>query len=237
MRALSSSDFLDLWERGIRLHPLDRGLLVLGAAFPEASSERMADWPLGRRNEALARLGLSCFGPNPGAWTSCTQCGEKLEVDVDFRSLANGEMEKRSSPGEPIVVKGRSFRLPTSRDLALAALKTDARSAAIRLAEACALEPGNTPLWSDEDLEDVGEGMALADPMAEVTFHFACPECGNEGNADLDLASFIWEELAARARRLAVEIHRLASAYGWTESEILALSEARRALYLDMVQA
>ena len=237
MRALSSSDFLDLWERGIRLHPLDRGLLVLSAAFPDVPCERMADWPLGRRNGALARLGLSCFGPNPWAWTSCTQCGEKLEVDVDFRNLANGAMENGSGAGETITVKGRSFRLPTSRDLALAALETDARSAAIRLAETCALEPGDTRLWPDEDLEEVGEGMALADPMAEVTFHFCCPACGNEGNADLDLASFIWEEFAARARRLAVEIHRLASAYGWTESEILALSELRRALYLDMVQA
>jgi hypothetical protein len=237
MRALSSSDFVDLWERGIRLHPVDRGLLVLSAAFPDVPCERMADWPLGRRNGALARLGLSCFGPNPGAWTSCAQCGEKLEVDVDFRNLANGAIENGSGPAEPITVKGRSFRLPTSRDLALVARETDARSAAVRLAETCALEAGDTSAWSDEDLEEVGEGMALADPMAEVAFRFGCPECGNEGNADLDLVGFIWEEIEARARRLIFEIHRLASAYGWSESEILGLSEDRRACYLDMVQA
>jgi hypothetical protein len=237
MRALSSSDFLDLWERGFHLHPLDQGLLVLGAAVPGESYESLADWPFGRRNRALAQLGLGCFGPNPGAWTSCTRCGEKLEVEVDFRNLVNGAMENGSRHGEPIVVKGRSFRLPTSRDLALAAEETDVRSAAVRLVTTCAVEAGNTPLWSDEDLEEVGEGMALADPMAEITFHFSCPACGNEGNAALDIASFIWEEIAARARRLIFEIHCLASAYGWTEGEILALSEHRRALYLEMVQA
>lgn len=237
MRALSSSDFLDLWERGLRLHPLDQGLVALGAAVPDESYESLADWPIGRRNRALARLGLGCFGPNPGAWTSCTQCGDVLEVEVDFRNLAKGAMENGSVEGEPILVKGRAFRLPTSRDLALAAEETDPRSAAVRLVASCAMEAGNMSLWSDEDLEEVGEEMALADPMAEISFQFRCPACGNEGNAALDIANFIWEEIAARAKRLIFEIHRLASAYGWTESEILALSEQRRALYMEMVQA
>jgi len=38
-------------------------------------------------------------------------------------------------------------------------------------------------------------------------------------------------------RRLLVEVHALASAYGWSEQEILSLSDARRRLYLEMVQA
>jgi hypothetical protein len=32
-------------------------------------------------------------------------------------------------------------------------------------------------------------------------------------------------------------VHTLASAYGWSESEILALSDARRRLYMEMVNA
>jgi hypothetical protein len=235
MRVLSSSDFLDLWDRGFHLHPLDQGLLVLGAALPNESYESLADWPFGRRNGALAQLGLRCFGPKPEAWTKCTQCGEKLEVEVDLRNLANEAVALGRS--EPIVINGRSFRLPTSRDLALAAQEADERSAAIQLAKSCAMEGGDAPLWSDEDLDDVGEGMALADPLAEVTFHFTCPECGNEDNAALDIASFVWAEIEARAKRLLFEIHRLASAYGWSEREILSLSERRRALYLDMVEA
>jgi hypothetical protein len=41
----------------------------------------------------------------------------------------------------------------------------------------------------------------------------------------------------ARARRLLIEVHSLASAYGWSETDILSMSEPRRALYLEMVQA
>jgi hypothetical protein len=34
---------------------------------------------------------------------------------------------------------------------------------------------------------------------------------------------------------LLTEVHRLAQAYGWREAEILALSEARRHAYLELV--
>lgn len=219
------------------MHPLDKGLLMLGAALPNASYESLADWSFGRRNGALAQLGLSCFGPKPGAWTRCMHCGEQLEVDLDFRKLAEGAADTGRAEGESIVVRGRSFRLPTSRDLALAAQEADSRSAAVRLVERCAMVAGNGPNWSDEELDEVGASMALADPMGEITFYFGCPDCGTEGNAALDIATFIWEQIEARAKRLIFEVHRLASAYGWTETEILALSDHRRALYLEMVQA
>jgi hypothetical protein len=39
----------------------------------------------------------------------------------------------------------------------------------------------------------------------------------------------------ARARRLLHEVDVLARTYGWTEDEVLALSEQRRASYLRIV--
>jgi len=235
MRALSSSDFLDLWERGYCLHPLDQGLLVLTAALPETPSKSLADWPLGRRNRALAELHCSCFGPRLQGWASCTRCGEKLEFEMDGRTLAR-EMAGEESLVEPIVVNGHAFRLPTSRDLAWAIRETDSRLAAIRLLESCRVEAGESSAWSEEDLEDVGTRMALADPMAETRLTLNCPECGNEWDETLDLATFLWTEIEARAKRLLSEVNTLASAYGWTEREVLSLSESRRALYLELVQ-
>jgi hypothetical protein len=43
--------------------------------------------------------------------------------------------------------------------------------------------------------------------------------------------------MEARAKRLLAEVHLIASAYGWSEAEILGLSRARRDFYLDMVRA
>ena len=44
MRALSNSDFLQLWERGCGMHPIDQALLALGAALPHLSRASLADW-------------------------------------------------------------------------------------------------------------------------------------------------------------------------------------------------
>jgi len=82
MRSLSNLDFLDLWERGLGFHPLDQGLRLLSKAFPGISHDALADWPLGRCNQALAELHCAWFGPNLHAWTDCIKCGEKLEAGL-----------------------------------------------------------------------------------------------------------------------------------------------------------
>jgi hypothetical protein len=76
--------------------------------------------------------------------------------------------------------------------------------------------------------------MAEADPLAEVMVGLSCPECGSAFESDLDLGSFVWEEVGARARRLLQEIDTLARAYGWSEADVLALSEHRRSAYLGL---
>lgn len=232
MKALSNGDFLSLWERGVDLHPLDRGLLVLSAAFPEAPHEGLADWPLGRRNSALTELHCACFGRNLQGQISCPQCAEKLEFQMDGQVLPKTEADLRA----PIVVKGHSFRLPTTRDLADAARETDPHQASIRLAESCRLEAGEKADWSDEDLEEIGEKMALADPIAEIRLTFDCAKCGYQWDESLDIVAFLWMEIEARAKRLLVDVHTLAAAYGWTERETLFLSEPRRRFYLEMAR-
>jgi hypothetical protein len=44
----------------------------------------------------------------------------------------------------------------------------------------------------------------------------------------------VWAEVDVRARRLLADVATLARTYGWTEPEVLALSEARRAAYLRL---
>jgi hypothetical protein len=236
MRALNNADFLSLWENGHRLHPLDRGLLAIRASLSEPASGPVADWPLGRRNRALAELRMLYFGPKLQGWTACEQCGEKLEFEVDCRAMA--EMPEPSA--QPIAYAGANFRLPTSRDLASIVGERDPDQAALRLLQNCEMEPA-TPesmhSWSNDELEDVAGKMALADPLAEIALGFECPACQHSSEEILDLPSFLWSEIESRAKRLLLEIHTLASAYGWAEAAILAMSDVRRATYLQMVTA
>jgi hypothetical protein len=245
MRALSDSELLDLWEGGLRRHPLDRALLALCAAYPETGYERIAEWPLGRRNRALIEMHCERFGRSLRGWIACTRCGEKLEFELDGEMVAatassEGHPTHLNNPDQPIVFNQRAFRLPTSRDLAAAAHEPDPRLAAIRIVESCRLEPRIDPgadEWTNEDLDAIGERMALADPLAETRLVMHCLKCDYDWQENLDIAAFLWAEIEARGRRLLAQIHALASAYGWTEAEILSLSDNRRARYLEMVQS
>ena len=90
---------------------------------------------------------------------------------------------------------------------------------------------------SDETLTFAGMRMGDADPQADVQLALACPGCRHEWSAPFDIATFFWSELKARAEMLLREVHELAAAYGWSENEILGLSAARRAAYLEIVRA
>src|SRR6185295_11946385 len=74
----------------------------------------------------------------------------------------------------------------------------------------------------------VAEAMDEADPTAAMTTTADCPGCGHTWEAAIDVAAFLWREISATARRLLREVHELASRYGWSESQILRLSTARR---------
>jgi hypothetical protein len=50
-----------------------------------------------------------------------------------------------------------------------------------------------------------------------------------------DIVPYLWTEINAWAMRLLREIHSLATAYGWREADILAMSAVRRHWYLEMI--
>jgi len=76
--------------------------------------------------------------------------------------------------------------------------------------------------------------MGDADPLAEVLVDVVCPACDTEFVADLDVGAFVWAEVHGRAQRLLHEVDVLARAYGWTETEVLALGDRRREAYLTL---
>jgi hypothetical protein len=233
MRALSDADCLDLWDHGLRRHPLDRALLILDKALPDTPYEDLADWPLGRCNKALAELYNRCFGPTLNAWLSCERCEDKLEFEIDVHIILGGEPAR----DDPVHAAGRAFRLPTTRDLACAAEAGEPAAIVRRLLESCQVQQVDHGPWSEAEIEEIGETMAAADPLAETRLMFRCPSCSHEWAASFDIAAFVWEQTEARARRAVADVHALARAYGWTETEILSLTGNRRAHYLELVQA
>lgn len=168
------------------------------------------------------------------AWTACPACGEKLEFELDGRALTAGREPVADAQVE---AGGHRYRLPATSDLAKVARESDPEIAADRLAEACRVDEAPAPRLSPEELAEIGNKLALADPMAETRLALRCAACGEEWIESLDLGDFLWTEIEARARRALSDVHTLASAYGWTEDRILAMSDTRRAMYTEMVQS
>jgi hypothetical protein len=231
---MTEAEILGLWEAGRMLHPLDRGLLAARAGSPGPGGNA-ADWPLGRRNRALAQLHCAVFGGMLRGWARCSTCGEQLEFDFDSQKL----IEAPADHEERLVSVGDwQFRLPTSRDVAAASAEASESAATLRLLSNCwAGEAPPHASWNDDDVRRIEESMAEADPLAEIRLHFDCPACSAAFDESLDLSSFVWAEIDSRAHAILTEIHELAAAYGWSESAIMALSPARRGAYIELVRA
>ncbi len=228
---------LNVWEQGARRHPIDRALLLFSLARPEAPAEGLADLPLGTRNAVLMTLQCDHFSSRLSAWLDCLSCGERMEFELDAAQLPPTKAEII----DPIEVDGHRFQRPTSRHLVrLASGNEDPEVAARQLLRDCAQDADALPQDEanlTELLRHAETAIETADPWVNITLDVCCPACGQKDEADFDIASYLWNEIEQYARRLLTDIHVLAQAYGWTETEILALSEMRRAVYLEKVQS
>jgi hypothetical protein len=224
MPDLSAAATLDLWQGVEGRDPVGRLLALAAAAGREP--EEVARLPLGRRDAILLEL---YAGEALDAMAECPVCGERAEFSVGTRELlARGEAAADPGPVGSVV-----WRPPDSRDVAAAAATGDPASAERVLLERCAGSADLPP----EMREAVARAMAEADPLAEVLVDVSCPACGEGFVADLDVGAFVWAELRGRAQRLIQDVDVLARAYGWTEAEVLALGDRRRAAYLELAGA
>jgi hypothetical protein len=220
------------WERGRLRHPLDRALLLHAIAAPGEDPSTLADRPLGERNAALLRLHDALAGDELQSSVDCPECHERLEFTLSATAMCPNAV----TPPSHVTVGDVLVRVPTTRDLASLVGATDPNHAADLLLKR--LVPAATPAEMHPDSphpDAVTRALDEADPCADLTVALTCPECAHAWDAALDIAAFVWEEIDVRARRFLDEVHVLAQAYGWTETEILRLSDARRSAYIGRV--
>jgi hypothetical protein len=242
MYALSASELLSLWERGLPQHGVERALMLLCATSPETSPEALAQLSIGARDARLLRLHERTFGPRLMSIAACPQCSERLEFNFSVEEIAvgpeNGEQSRFSLSVGGYEVQ---FRLPDSLDLLAIASGADIAHAERFLLARCLLsarlEGGEKTIdeLPPEVIEAVLDEMGRVDSQSDVQLDLRCPQCSHLWQLPFDIVSFFWSELNAWAQRILREVHALASAYGWREEEILALSAWRRQVYLGMI--
>lgn len=229
MRVPSAPHVLSLWEQGQQARRGEVALAWLRAAFPERSASELAALPIGRRDRLLLELRARLFGPALHLRAACPACGEAVEAELDALPAGQEPLGEYSveHAGKPL-----RFRLPSAADVAGAAASRDPQRT---LLARCMLDAVDDV--SDELAAAVLTAMAEHDPDADLRLGLDCPACAHAWSAALDVVGFFRAELAAWASRFAAEVDVLARAYAWSEADILALSPARRQLYLDRVTA
>jgi hypothetical protein len=227
MRALSTTELLSVWERGTGQPPVQRALALLSAACPELSPDALACLSIGQRDERLIALRELTFGAEFTGLANCPACDEKIELSFTASDLRLGkELELPAEFDLQLADHRLRVRLPTSADL----MAVNGREQL--LARCLADGHGDLP---EPVIASVIEMMSRADPLADIQLALRCSSCGHKWEAPFDIVAFFWREIAAAARGHLRDVHALASAYGWSESEILSLSPARRRFYLEMV--
>ncbi|MFI5458425.1 MAG: phage baseplate protein [Isosphaerales bacterium] len=244
MRALSVPELLRVWENGLAQAAVDRALTLLEAACPDTPRDALASLSIGRRDANLLTLREWTFGPDMSSVVVCPQCGNKVEISFDVSAV---RVSPKREPAPALEMAFADFELqvrpPNSLDLAAIAAEAGVDQRRRRLFERCLVtarragQPAAACDLPDETIDAVAERLAEADPQADVQLDIACPFCGHGWRAVFDIVTFFWSEIEAWACRVLREVHILASAYGWCERDILALTAARRQFYLEMVEA
>ena len=242
MQPLSAAELLKAWEDALGQTPARRALTLLAAASPESTLNDLAELPIGQRDARLMTLREWTFGARVVGVTACPACHARLELDLNLGDIrTSGESQVDSGLSLKRAGHAVRFRLPNSLDLlALDSIKDDQQAGRQLLLERCVIsatrrgKPSQVEQLPAELVSAVATRMAEADPQADVQLALVCQACGHQWTSTFDILTFFWNEIHAWALRVLQDVHILASAYGWREADILALSPWRREVYLEM---
>lgn len=217
---------LAAWERAAHAPPAARGAALLRAS---------PDEPLASTAARAATAYVGTFGAGAAAILTCPACEGVLEVLVDVAALAGEE-----PPDDSAAVATERGTL-TVRPLTTADLLGvhHAGDPVVALARLVVLDEHGDPVdpdaLSEADLAAVDAASRALAGVAAATVATTCPACGESLSEPVDVAELLWEQVRSHAEALMNQVATLASAFGWTEPEVLALPAARRAAYLAMV--
>ena len=232
--------FGDAADLGLDLAHPDRPAVVTALLAQCGVHRDPAFWwaqPVGARTAALLRLvELTHSRPSLplGARCAAPGCGAPFEFELPLQALSDAAAE--AGPLRVRVDDGRTLamRLPTGNDLrrwrdARPASRADAVRAMLdSLLLAGQAGPG--------DEAPLSAALAAADPLVAFAVACRCPACDAPAEVPVDLESLALGRLQAQQQSLLQDVHRLASRYGWTEAEVMAVPAPRRARYLALIE-
>jgi hypothetical protein len=191
--------------------------------------------PIGDLDAIVVHLRCRALGDSIVGEATCPGCSEM--VDVPLRLLAylrhrrprpTRAARQGNEPGwwelhrYPL-----QFRLPTVSDLREVAGSAGARA---ELLDRC-VRGTTTP----RSVRSAERAMAVLGPTLRSSVSGPCPECAASMELTFDAREYCYSELRTLSVAVLDEVHLLASAYHWSEADILALPPTRRKAYAELI--
>ena len=223
------------WQ--IRGHAGDGARLVAALVGDDAARAM----PVAERDRLLGAVYRDVFGPRVLASRACINCAEPYDFDFQIADV-EAELDRQPRPpeitrldedGRAVLDTGHRLRAPTLQDEeAVAGLPLDEAEEALYAACVDASE-GALPLPRDT-AERVLEWLS---PITDLDLVGTCPECGTTQSTRFSIEHYVVQALSAERRQLVREVHMIAAAYGWSQSEILGLTRDDRRQLATLVEA
>jgi len=237
---LSARQILDVWEQASGVRHEHRSRLLLSLGQPGMASHDIDDLCLGERNQRLLQIRKALFGSKLEAYVECPGCGEALDLAFLVDELGFDQVKNLSaSQFIEDELLNASVRLPNGHDLGALANVSSVEEGRALLFSRCVSDlhfkgkPTELSTLDESVLSTLESLIADLDPRMELLFDLLCPACEKQWQAPLDVGAFLWREFDTHARELLENIHLLARTYGWSESNILSMSKARRHYYVE----
>lgn len=232
---LNAETLIDLAERATQLSAAQWSLALLQAAFPQAARDDLLVLPVGSRDRLIIAARALLVAAPLRSEPECTDCGARFELTLMPEDLGLGPTANPVDPGARAVrIDGRELTLRPVCLADLLAIETisDIPRAAQLLAERVC--NGEVSGLSAELLESALEDL---DPAADIWLNTQCLDCGAEQTLAFDPVHYTAQELRRCAQQILRDVVDIARAFHWSEGEILALPDSRRAYYVAQALA
>jgi hypothetical protein len=186
---------------------------------------------------ALLALRRGLIGDRIQSTIRCP-CGETIDIDFGAGDYLAQHAPRQTTAMRAVTVEADGwyrltgadvrFRLPSCADQSAVQRRDDADK---ELARRC-LKPDRVAGALRRRIESAMEALA---PNLCGSLEGVCPGCQATVQIAFDPQRYVLEELKQRATFLLEEVHLIASRYRWQESDILALPQARRARYAELL--
>ena len=233
LRELNGHDELMLEETGaIGAIKLLTNLTVQPAYTNETVS--IAKIAIADRDYLLSGIYKYTYGSQIDSTLRCQACKQPYDVSFSLDGLVehirSGALAVQTDDdGFYKLDDNCRFRLPTGED-ELAVWGLTAAEAGPVMLQRCLPQP-----VSDEKTSEIEQIMEKIAPILSTDIGVNCPECGNTQNVKFDMQSFLLGKMKNERKRVASEVHRIASAYKWSHQEIMDLPRSLRQTYSNLI--